>query len=54
MITLSVHTRVGTPDDAPEPDDGPRPDPAPRPSTHEALNTILVVSPGHPSMWLFK
>lgn len=53
MIVLSVHTRVGSSDSAAEPKVSPPPD-VPRTTTREALNTILLTSPGNPSMWLFK
>jgi hypothetical protein len=53
MIVL-VHTRVGSSEDADEAAGDLMHDVAPGASSPEALNTILVVSPGHPSMWLFK
>ena len=52
MIVL-VHTRVGS-SDGPDEATVAADDVSPGASSREALNTILVVSPGHPSMWLFK
>ena len=54
MIVLSVHTRVDSTDSAAEPKVSPSTDAPPRTPSCEALNTILLKSPGSPSMWLFK
>ena len=54
MIALSFHTRVDTTDHTVETTTGRPADVAPRATVREALNTILVMSPGSPSMWLFK
>ncbi len=53
MIVLSVHTRVDSSDSPIEPKVSPSVD-VPRTTACEALNTILLKSPGNPSMWLFK
>ncbi len=53
MIVLSVHTRVDSSDSPAEPRVSPSPT-APPAAALEALNTILLKSPGNPSMWLFK
>ena len=54
MIVLSVHTEVDSSDSAAEPKVSPSTDALPRNTSREALNTILLKSPGSPSMWLFK
>lgn len=54
MIVLSAHTRVGSTDSAAEAVASPSMDGLPRYTEQEALNTILLTSPGSPSMWLFK
>lgn len=53
MIVLSSHTRVGSTDSATEAAASPSMDALPH-TEREALNTILLTSPGSPSMWLFK
>ena len=54
MIVLSAHTRVGSTDSPTEAVVSPSIDALPRDTEREALNTILLTSPGNPSMWLFK
>lgn len=54
MIVLSVHTRVDSSDGPTEPSVSPSTDAPPRTEAIEALNSILLKSPGNPSMWLFK